>query len=63
MSNVSLPNLARQGEICRCELRHVTKSHWQIYNLWQRSAHSVILARVNRYLCRIHLTKFHDIGV
>ena len=30
MSNVSLPNLARQREICRCELKHVTKSHWQI---------------------------------
>ena len=26
----SLPNLARQRKICRCELKHVIKSHWQI---------------------------------
>ena len=25
-SNFSLPNLARQIKICRCELKHVTKS-------------------------------------
>ena len=28
--NFSLQNLARQRTICRCELKHVTKSHWQI---------------------------------
>ena len=28
-SNFSLPNLAPQRMICRFELNHVTKSHWQ----------------------------------
>ena len=26
----SLANLASQRKICRCELKHVAKSHWQI---------------------------------
>ena len=30
-SNFSLANLARQRKICRCEMKHVAKSHWQIY--------------------------------
>ena len=30
-SNFSLPNLARQRKMCRCELKHVTKSHCQIF--------------------------------
>ena len=29
-STFSFPNLARQRKVCRCELKHVTKSHWQI---------------------------------
>ena len=29
-SNFSLPNLACQRKICRCELKHVTKFHRQI---------------------------------
>ena len=29
-SNFSLQSLARQRNICWCEFKHVTKSHWQI---------------------------------
>ena len=32
-SNFSLPNLACQRKICLCELKHVTKSKWQISTL------------------------------
>ena len=53
------PNVERLWQISvkRC-LEYLADS-----NLWQRCANSVRFARVNRDLCRLYLTKFHDIGV
>ena len=41
MSNFSFPNLAYQRKICLCELKHVTKSKWQISTLIESSNRSL----------------------
>ena len=52
-------------KICPCELKNVTKSQKQISMAMMSEVQltQLTFARVNRDLCRIHLTKFHDIGV
>ena len=51
-SNFSLPNLPRQRKICRCDLKYVTKSHWQI-SMAKKSEFSQICSCKARSLSNI----------